>query len=60
MFININPWFSQIKSYVCFTILQTVNQNYPVYPFIVQITKGIRINQIIRCIHKSQKISNFN
>jgi hypothetical protein len=43
MFININPKFSQIKSYVCFTMLQIINQNHPMYPFRVQITKGIQI-----------------
>jgi hypothetical protein len=43
MFININPKFSQIKSYVCFTMLQRINQNHPMYPFIGQITKGIQI-----------------
>jgi hypothetical protein len=32
MFINISPKFSHIKSYLCFTMLQRINQNYPMYP----------------------------
>jgi hypothetical protein len=42
MFININPKFFQLKFKVCFTMLQTVNQNHPMYSFFTQITKEIQ------------------
>jgi hypothetical protein len=42
MFIHINPKFSQLKSYLCFSMFQTVNQNHHMYQFFTQITKEIQ------------------
>jgi hypothetical protein len=52
MFININLKFSQLKSEVCFTILQTVNQNIICIHSLHKSQKIYSLNQIIKYIRR--------
>jgi len=54
MFININPKFSQLKSYVCFTILQILIKIISCIHYLHKSQKKSNLNQIIKYIRKSQ------
>jgi hypothetical protein len=60
MFININPKFSQLKYYVCFTMLQKFGQNHPYIHSLHKSQKKSNLYQIIiKCIRKSQQDIQF-